>query len=125
MSHFILVVRFVSANVTTELKPHTYTSGRWLRRDKLEIDSRHIQFNFGALCQKVIELCPGANRIKNCRKIEGGFNRVFIFTLDNSKAIVAKLPFCLAGPAKLSTLSEVATVQYCRFIVNPLILKAH
>lgn len=110
------------ANVTAEIKPHNYTSGRWLRRDKLEIDSRYIQFNFGALCQKVIELCPGASHIQNCRKIEGGFNRVFIFTLDSSKTIVARLPFRLAGPAKLTTISEVATVRYCQFIVIPLIL---
>lgn len=104
----------------SEIKPHTYTSGRWLRRDQLETDSRYIQFNFGALCQKVIELCPEASHIKTCRKVEGGFNRVFIFTLDSSKTIVARLPFRLAGPAKLTTLSEVATVYYCKFIVIPL-----
>jgi hypothetical protein len=87
-----------------------------LRRDKLETDSRSIQFSFVALCQKVIELCPEASGIKACRKIEGGFNRVFIFTLDNEKNIVARLPFRLAGPAKLTTISEVATIRYCKFI---------
>ncbi|KAL4744432.1 hypothetical protein BDW72DRAFT_199602 [Aspergillus terricola var. indicus] len=101
-----------------EVKPYTYTSGRWLRRDKMETDSRYIQFSFVALCQKVIELCPEANHIKACRKIEGGFNRVFIFTLDNEKAIVARLPFRLAGPAKLTTLSEVATIRYLQTKTN-------
>ncbi|KAI9039875.1 aminoglycoside phosphotransferase family protein [Aspergillus affinis] len=100
------------------LEPHAYTSGRWLRRDKLETDSRFIQFDFGALCQKVIELCPGANFIKSCQKIEGGFNRVFVFTLDNAKTIVAKLPFRLAGPAKLTTISEVATIRYLQAKTN-------
>ncbi|KAL4792568.1 kinase-like domain-containing protein [Aspergillus venezuelensis] len=101
-----------------KIEPHAYTSGRWLRRDKLETDSRYIQFDFGALCQKVIELCPGANSIKTCRKVEGGFNRVFIFTLNNAKTIVAKLPFRPAGPAKLTTISEVATVRYLQAKTN-------
>ncbi|KAA8645909.1 aminoglycoside phosphotransferase family protein [Aspergillus tanneri] len=95
-----------------DIEPHAYTSGRWLRRDKLETGSRYIEFNFGALCQKVIELCPGASAIVACQKIEGGFNRVFIFTLNNTKKIVARLPFQLAGPTRLTTVSEVATVSY-------------
>ncbi|KAL4750139.1 hypothetical protein BDW72DRAFT_204135 [Aspergillus terricola var. indicus] len=82
-----------------EVKPYTYTSGRWLRRDKMETDSRYIQFSFVALCQKVIDLCPEANRIKACY-------------------IVATLPFRLAGPAKLTTLSEVATIRYLQMKTN-------
>ncbi|KAL5335577.1 kinase-like domain-containing protein [Aspergillus crustosus] len=99
-----------SAMVTgigTKIEPHAYTSGRWLRRNELEIESRYIQFNFDALCQKVIELSPGASAISDCRKIEGGFNRVFIFTLDNGKKIVARLPFQLAGPARLTTILKL------------------
>ncbi|KAH1521084.1 hypothetical protein KXW39_006112 [Aspergillus fumigatus] len=94
------------------IDPCAYTSGRWLRQDKVERDSRYIKFNFEALCQRIIDLCPGADTIVTCQKIEGGFNRVFIFTLDNAKQIVAKLPFPLAGPTKLTTASEVATVHY-------------
>ncbi|KAJ9195751.1 hypothetical protein DTO164E3_6586 [Paecilomyces variotii] len=108
----------IDTGLEFEINPHTYTSGRWLRRDRLETDSRYIQFNFGALCKKVIELCPGASHIKACRKIEGGFNRVFIFTLDSAKTIVARLPFRLAGPAQLTTLSEVATVRYLQTKTN-------
>jgi aminoglycoside phosphotransferase (APT) family kinase protein len=78
----------------------------------VERDSRYIKFNFEALCQRIIDLCPGADAIATCQKIEGGFNRVFIFTLDNAKQIVARLPFPLAGPTKLTTASEVATVRY-------------
>ncbi|PWY82158.1 phosphotransferase enzyme family protein [Aspergillus heteromorphus CBS 117.55] len=92
--------------------PHVYSSGRWLYRDKLERDARHVDFSFEALRQKVIELCPGAVAITDCQKLEGGFNRVFIFTMDNCKQIVARLPFTLAGPARLTTASEVATVKY-------------
>lgn len=74
---------------------------------------RYIAFNFDALCARILELCPAAGSISNCEKIEGGFNRVFIFTLSNSKRIVARLPFTIAGPPKLTTSSEVATIKYC------------
>ena len=47
------------------------------------------------------------------RKKEGGFNRVFIFTMDDNSRVVARLPFPLAGGTELATASEVATIQYC------------
>jgi len=99
----------------TGLDPHAYTSGRWLRRDKLERDSRYITFDFDALCRRVVELCPGAASITTYDKKEGGFNRVFIFTTDNAKRVVARLPFVIAGPPRLTTNSEVATIEYREF----------
>ncbi|ELR03153.1 hypothetical protein GMDG_05982 [Pseudogymnoascus destructans 20631-21] len=94
------------------LDPHTYTSGRWLRHNDLEIDSRYITFDFDALCRRVIELCPGATSIATYDKKEGGFNRVFIFSTNNAETVVARLPFALAGPPCLATNSEVATIKY-------------
>ncbi|KFY13911.1 hypothetical protein V491_06221 [Pseudogymnoascus sp. VKM F-3775] len=94
------------------LDPHTYTSGRWLRHNNLEIDSRYITFDFDALCRRVIDLCPGATSISKCDKKEGGFNRVFIFTTNNAETVVARLPFAFAGPPCLATNSEVATIKY-------------
>jgi hypothetical protein len=100
------------ANVHTDRDPHIYTSGRWLRRDKLERDSRYILFDFNRLCERVVEMCPGAFSIAAYEKKEGGYNRVFIFSTDNGKRVVAKLPFSLAGPLRLTTNSEVATMKY-------------
>jgi hypothetical protein len=74
-----------------------------------------MNFDFDALCRKVIALCPGADSITSYEKKEGGFNRVFIFDTDNAKRIVARLPFALAGPTRLTTSSEVATIKYCKF----------
>jgi hypothetical protein len=103
------------ADIVTALDPQAYSSGRWLRRDKLERDLRFIKFNFDVLCRKVLELCPEASSITTYEKKEGGFNRVFVFTLDNAKRVVARLPFALAGPPKLATVSEVATIKYREF----------
>jgi hypothetical protein len=95
--------------------PYSYTSGRWLRRDALERESRLIHFDFDALRRRVLALCPGASSVTSYDKKEGGFNRVFIFHTDNAKRIVARLPFALAGPSRLTTNSEVATIKYRRF----------
>ncbi|PCG97968.1 Hypothetical protein PENO1_022810 [Penicillium occitanis (nom. inval.)] len=84
-----------------EFDPHHYTSGRWLRNDQKEREMRYIEFDFDALCVRILALCPGAGSISDCEKIEGGFNRVFIFTLDNSQRIVARQPFTLAGPSHI------------------------
>jgi hypothetical protein len=89
-----------------------YTSGHWLRRDALERKARRIHLNFDALCSKVISLCPGAQSIKSYSKIEGGYNRVFIFHTNNAQRIVARLPFLVTGPARLRTSSKVATIKY-------------
>jgi hypothetical protein len=94
------------------LDPHSYTSGRWLRHDKLQRDARYIKFDFDALRKRVIELCPGASSVVSYEKKEGGFNRVFIFTCDNGKRSVARLPTRVAGPCRLTTHSEVATIKY-------------
>ena len=102
--------------VHPDLDPHSYTSGRWLRNDEEERASRYIQFDFNALRRKVLTLSPGASTITNCQKLEGGFNRVFIFELDNDKRVVARLPFSLAGPAQLTTSSEIATIEYRKFL---------
>ena len=102
----------IYADIYTGLDPYQYTSGRWLLHDKLQRDSRILNFDFDALRKRVIELCPGASSIARYEKKEGGYNRVFIFTCDNGRRIVARLPTSVAGPARLATNSEVATITY-------------
>lgn len=95
--------------------PYHYTSGRWLRKDAIQQESHFLHFDFDALCLKVLALCPNSTSITSYDKKEGGFNRVFIFHTDSAERIVARLPFGSAGPPRLSTNSEVATIKYCRF----------
>ena len=100
----------IDSNMDLGVDPPTYTSGLWLRNDKHQRQMRHVDINFDELCRKVMELSSGAKSITNWEKQEGGFNRVFIFTMDDRSRVVARLPFALAGPAKLATASEVATI---------------
>lgn len=101
-----------SIGASSRFNPYIYTSGRWLRHDEQERSARHIPFDFEALSRRVVDLSPGASSIRECIKKEGGFNRVFLFTTDNGQRLVAKLPFTIAGPQKLTTQSEVATMHY-------------
>lgn len=101
-----------ASDTTLALDPYTYTSGRWLNQDKLERESRYIQFDFAALCKKAVELCPGAGRVIRYEKKEGGFNRSFVIIMDNGTKVIARLPTRVAGPRRLTTNSEVATMTY-------------
>lgn len=113
---FVIATR---PNVHVAPDPYAYSSGRWLCWDKSERESRYIPFNFSALCKRAIALCPGAKSIASYEKKEGGYNRVFIFTMDNTmdntRRVVARLPTRLSGPPRLTVNSEVATIKYCRF----------
>ena len=97
------------------INPHEYTSGRWLHRNKEQTEARYIEFDYDALCRKVVEQCPGSQSVAECKKIEGGFNRVFLFTMDDEQILIARLPFSLAGPPRLVIHSEVATIAYSEF----------
>lgn len=103
------------ANLNADPDPYNYTSGRWLHQDALQRTSRNIQFDFDALCCRIIALCPGASSITSYDKKEGGYNRVFIFNTDNARRVVARLPFPMAGPRRLLTNSEVATIKFCKW----------
>jgi hypothetical protein len=97
-----------------DIDPYSYTGGRWLNRDSLERTSRHVKFDFSALCERAIRVCPDATRIIKYEKREGGFNRVFLLTMDNGTCVVARIPTSISGPPRLTTNSEVATMTYCK-----------
>lgn len=89
-----------------------YAGGRWLRKDEEQRRRRYLHCDFDQLCQRVIQVCTGATKIVSCEKGEDGRNYIFIFTCDNERRLVAKLPTSVAGPQRLTTNSEVATIKY-------------
>jgi len=60
-------------------------------------------------------LSSNAQSVAECKKIEGGSNRVFLFTMDDEQTLIARLPFSLAGPSRLVIHSEVAAIAYSEF----------
>jgi len=66
------------------------------------------------LVDKAIARAAGAKRVRQCVKIEGSFNRAFVLKLDTGASVVARIPFPHAGPRRLTTHSEVATLRYSK-----------
>lgn len=97
------------------IDPYHYTAGRWLSHDKLQRDARYIKFDFDALCAKAINASAGATKVVRYEKKEGGFNRVFVLSLDNGARVIARVPYPISGPRRLTTNSEVATMAYGMF----------
>lgn len=94
-----------------DLDPYSYTSGGWIHQDQLQREARRVDFNFQELCARALAICPGTTAIKSIQKLEGGFNRCFVLEMDSGVKVVAKIPTKLAGPSRLTTSSEVATMQ--------------
>lgn len=92
--------------------PYSYSRGRWLDQNEQRQKARRLDFNFDALLDVAAKCSPGARKAVACERREGGFNRVSIVELDNGAKIVAKVPMGYAGPAALTTMSEVATLKY-------------
>jgi hypothetical protein len=69
------------------------------------------------LCAEVLNDSPGAKSITAVEKNDGNNARVLIFSLDDGRKVevVAKLPTSVAGPKRLATNSEVATMEYSKF----------
>lgn len=97
--------------------PYSYTDGHWLHQDELQRNARYVSFDFSRLCDVAVGLSEGASHVVSYEKKAGGYNRVFILTMDTGKRIVAKIPTRVAGPPRLTTNSEVATITYrtCRW----------
>lgn len=108
-----VLIDTICPNIHVAPDPRIYSNGRWLRWDNLERESRYIEFNFAALCKRAVELCPGATSIASYEKKEGGYNKVFVFTMNDATRVVARLPTRISGPPRLTTNSEVATIKYC------------
>ncbi|WPG99255.1 Hypothetical protein R9X50_00206600 [Acrodontium crateriforme] len=112
----------ISSNCINSFKPsfdpYAYTSGRWLHRDEERRQRRHVSFDFDALMNHVIGCSPTASRVVGCTKLEGGFNRVFMMTLDNGEEFVARLPTRRAGQPSIAMASGVATLDYVAQTTN-------
>ncbi|EEQ33390.1 conserved hypothetical protein [Microsporum canis CBS 113480] len=97
------------------IEPNRHSTGGWLHQDRLQREARYTKLDFDALCEQAVRLFPGSSGVAHCEKIEGGFNRTFILTLDCGSKVVARVPTSVAGPPKLATSSEVATMNCCQW----------
>lgn len=70
-----------------------------------------IPLPFSRMPKKI--LGPDHGQVASMVKFaEGGFNRVFLLTMDDGFEAVLKIPYHIAGPKHFATASEAATLQY-------------
>ena len=48
----------------------------------------------------------------------GSYNKVFLLRLDNGREVIARVPCPVAGPPRIVTASEVATMQFLRDVLD-------
>lgn len=90
----------------------TYTSGRYLYNEKLRLAERCVRFNVPAL-NHIAANSVGRRSVTGIQKLaEGGFNRVFLLTMDDGFEVIPKLPYSPTAPTSLCTESEVATLDF-------------
>lgn len=89
-----------------------YTSGRWLWDEEQQLRDRFTPFNVSEL-QRVAARSVGANSCDSMTKLaEGSFNKTFRLVMDNGSAVIARIPYPIAGPKYYTTASEVATMDF-------------
>ncbi|KAJ7066369.1 kinase-like domain-containing protein [Mycena amicta] len=93
-----------------------YTAGRFLINEALRLRERRRVFNIPGLFRIIATaLHCKIEDIVDFRKLkEGGFNRVFLVTLDTGFQLVARIPYPLQTPKAYGLASEVATMHFLR-----------
>jgi hypothetical protein len=100
-----------------------YTNGRFLANEKHACDRRYVTFDVDRLCE--VAASTGGQKyspVRAIEKMEGGFSKALLLYKEDGSEIVAKIPFPIAGPPKYTTASEVAVLEYRKFLnVHPLV----
>ena len=82
--------------------------------EKERMAERYVRFNVPELMRTAAR-AVGRDRCVNIMKVaEGGFNKIFLLTMDDGYEVIARIPTPIAGPAHYTTASEVATMDYLR-----------
>ena len=89
-----------------------YTSGRWIWNEKQQLRERYREFDILELQKIAIESTSSGSCLSMEKLGEGSYNKSFKLTMGNGEAIVARIPNPNAGPASLTTASEVATMDF-------------
>ena len=82
--------------------------------EKERMAERYVRFNVPQL-MRIAATAVGRDRCITITKVtEGGFNKVFLLTMDDGYEVIARIPTPIAGPAHYTTASEVATMDFLR-----------
>ncbi|KAM5490304.1 hypothetical protein MaudMau93_002502 [Microsporum audouinii] len=92
-----------------------YNNGHFLVDEEYQYAKRYIRFNIDKLCNLVTSVVGnGISSVSKVDKMEGGFHKALLMTLENGTEIVAKIPCPHAGLPMYSTASEAAVLEFVR-----------
>ncbi|KAM5444084.1 hypothetical protein MferCBS31731_000601 [Microsporum ferrugineum] len=92
-----------------------YNNGRFLVDEEYQYAKRYIRFNIDKLCDLVASVVGnGISSVSKIDKMEGGFHKALLMTLENGIEVVAKIPCPHAGLPMYSTASEAAVLEFVR-----------
>ncbi|PPQ73152.1 hypothetical protein CVT26_014818 [Gymnopilus dilepis] len=93
-----------------------YTSGLWLVNKDLRLAERRREFNVGELRRLAAQSVGRTFKdVANMVKLdEGGFNRIFLITMNDGFQMVARIPYPVTVPKFYAIASEVATMRFLR-----------
>ena len=92
-----------------------YSSGWWLVNEKKQFAQRYVKFDIDELCRQTASLY-GASTVSKIHKVEGSYNKALLLAMDDGREVVAKIPCPNAGPPCYTTASEVATLEFSRYL---------
>ena len=95
-----------------------FTRGCFVIDEKEQLSKRHVRFNMDELAQEAAKAVDAKYCIKVEKCADGMFNKAYIFTHDNDKQVIGKVPNPNAGIPHYTTASEVATLDFVRY-ANP------
>lgn len=93
-----------------------FTRGRFVVNEQYEVSQHYIRFDV----QQLARIAAEAVGSKACVGIEkcpdGMFNKALLLTMEDGYQVVAKIPNPNAGRPHFTTASEVATMDFVRFM---------
>ncbi|EGE00955.1 protein kinase subdomain-containing protein [Trichophyton equinum CBS 127.97] len=95
-----------------------FTRGRFVINEKEQLSERHVRFDIKRLAQEAARSVGAKYCIDIQKCADGMFNKAYIFTLDNDKQVIGKVPNPNAGIPYYTTASEVATLDFMRNVLK-------
>ncbi|KAK2831886.1 hypothetical protein FQN49_007067, partial [Arthroderma sp. PD_2] len=82
--------------------------------EDVRLQERYVRFDVAEL-QRVAAEAANRPRCSQIIKLaEGGFNKVFLLTMDDESEVIARIPTPIADPRHYTTASEAATMRFLR-----------
>ncbi|KAL4784018.1 kinase-like domain-containing protein [Aspergillus varians] len=95
-----------------------YTSGRWVWNEEEQLREKYREFNIDELQKVAMEASSAGPCVRMEKLGEGSYNKSFKLTMENKETVVARILSPNAGPAFLTTASEVATMEFLRNVLH-------